>query len=347
MRHAVDIPDGLDVDGLMRDALRATRATYPHPNPRVGAVVVAPNGQVLATGVCHGDGLAHAETNALAQVTDATGTTMIVTLEPCNHQGRTPPCSQALIDAGVARVVVGATDPDPRVAGSGIAHLREAGIEVIVDVAVDDVVANDPGYFHHRATGRPLVTLKLASTLDGQAAAADGTSRWITGADARADVHRLRGEHDVVLVGAGTVIADDPALTVRLEGHEGPQPVPVILVGDRDIPPDAAIMGRDPIIYGRGDPGFVSIGEVVKDLGSRGIVSVLVEGGPKVARSFLDAGAVDRIVWYIAGRVGPGTGIPAIGGTFRTLGDSLAVEIIGVSMLGSDLRIDALPAGVG
>jgi diaminohydroxyphosphoribosylaminopyrimidine deaminase/5-amino-6-(5-phosphoribosylamino)uracil reductase len=185
MRRAVDIPDGLDVDGLMRDALRATRTTYPHPNPRVGAVIIAPTGEVLATDVCHGDGLSHAETNALAHVAHPGGTTMIVTLEPCDHDGRTPPCSQAIIDAGIARVIVGATDPDPRVDGRGIARMREAGIDVVADVAVDDVIANDPGYFHHRTTGRPLVTLKFASTIDGQVAASDGTSRWITDEIAR------------------------------------------------------------------------------------------------------------------------------------------------------------------
>jgi diaminohydroxyphosphoribosylaminopyrimidine deaminase/5-amino-6-(5-phosphoribosylamino)uracil reductase len=343
MRRAVDIPDGLDVDGLMHAALRATRATYPHPNPRVGAVIVAPDGEVLATGVCHGDGLPHAETNALDQVSHAAGTTMVVTLEPCDHHGRTPPCSQALIDAGIARVIIGATDPDPRVAGRGIARLREAGVEVIADVAVPAVVENDPGYFHHRATGRPLVTLKLASTLDGQVAALDGTSQWITGEAARDDVHRLRSEHDAVLVGAGTVIADNPTLDVRTVGYQGPQPVPVILVGDRDIPETSAVLGRSPIIYGKDDTGFAKVDDFVKDLGGRGIVSVMVEGGPAVARSFIEASAVDRYVWYIAARLAAGSGIPAIGGAFATIGDSHVIEIVDVTMIGDDIRVDARP----
>jgi diaminohydroxyphosphoribosylaminopyrimidine deaminase/5-amino-6-(5-phosphoribosylamino)uracil reductase len=343
MRRAVDISDGLDVDGLMRAALRATEATYPHPNPRVGAVIVAPDGEVLATGVCHGDGRTHAETNALDQVSHPAGTTMVVTLEPCDHHGRTPPCSQALIDAGVSRVIIGATDPDPRVAGRGVARLRKAGIDVTVDVATDEVVENDPGYFHHRTTGRPLVTLKLASTLDGQVAALDGTSRWITGEAARMDAHRLRSEHDAVLVGAGTVISDDPALTVRGEDFMGRQPVPVVLVGDRGIPPGSKVLGREPIVYGADDSGLVPIAEVVKDLGTRGIVSVMVEGGPRVARSFLDASAADRIVWYIAARIAQGSGIPAIGGVFSTISDSTAVQIMGVTMVGDDIRVDARP----
>ena len=268
---------------------------------------------------------------------------MLVTLEPCDHHGRTSPCSQAIIDAGIARVVVGVTDPDPRVAGRGIARLREAGIEVSIDVAVDAVVANDPGYFHHRATGRPLVTLKMASTIDGQAAALDGTSQWITGEEARADAHLLRGEHDAVLVGAGTVIADDPLLSVRSEDYAGPQPIPVVLVGDREISAESAVMGRHPIIYGQGEPGHVSVDDVVKDLGSRGIVSVMVEGGPQIARSFIDAGAVDQFVWYVAGRVAAGTGMPAISGSFETIGDSVDIEIKNATVIGSDVRIDARP----
>ncbi len=343
MRRAVDIVDGLDVDGLMHAALRATRATYPHPNPRVGAVIVAPDGEVLATGVHHGAGLPHAEMNALDQVSHAVGTTMVVTLEPCDHDGRTPPCSQALIDAGVARVVIGATDPDLRVDGRGITRLREAGIEVIADTAVSDVVENDPGYFHHRATGRPRVTLKLASTLDGQVAALDGTSQWITGEAARDDAHRLRSEHDAVLVGSGTVIADDPTLDVRTEGYEGPQPLPVVLIGDREIPEGSAVLERSPILYGRNDTGFAKVDDVVKDLGARGIVSVMVEGGPRVARSFIEANAVDRYIWYIAARLAAGSGTPAIGGAFATLGDSHVVEIVDVTMVGDDIRIDARP----
>jgi len=345
MRRAVDIPDGPDVDGLMRAALDATRGTHPHPNPRVGAIVVSSTGDVLATGVCHGDGLAHAESNAIDQVPDPAGTTMIVTLEPCDHHGRTPPCTQALIEAGVSKVVIGASDPDPRVAGRGIARLRSAGIEVVVDTAVAEVIANDPGYFHHRGTGKPLITLKVASTLDGQIAAADGTSRWITSDEARADAHRLRSEHDAVLIGAGTVITDDPLLTDRTPGYSGPQPVPVVLLGDRALPGTSAVLDRSPIIYGADDPGNVSIDEVVKDLGARGIVSAMVEGGPHVARSFLEADAVDRIVWYVAGRLAGGVGLPAITGTFDTIGDARSIDIVDVMMVGPDIRIDATIGG--
>ncbi len=346
MRRAVDIADGLDVEELMHAAIAATASTYPHPNPRVGCIIVTPDHEVLSVGVCHGDGLAHAEANALRNLTApdlARGATVVVTLEPCGHHGRTPPCADTLIKAGVAKVVVGALDPDPRVSGSGVAKLKAAGIDVLVGIASEAVVASDPAYFHHRATGLPLVTLKIASTLDGQAAACDGTSQWLTGEAARFDVHRLRGEHDAVLTGSGTVIADDPALTVRIEDFEGPQPRPVVVVGDRPLPANAQVMLRDPIIYGADSPGLVGVEAVVKDLGSRGVLSVLVEAGPALARSFLDADAVDTIVWYIGAKLAGGTGRPAIAGTFDTLVDAMDLAISDVTLFESDIRITATP----
>ncbi len=347
MRRTVDIVDGLGVDELMLAAIDATRSTYPHPNPRVGAVIIAPDHSVLSHGVHLGDGLPHAETNALDALEDpksSHGATVIVTLEPCSHTGRTGPCADALIDAGVARVVVGALDPDPRVAGSGVSRLRDAGIDVEVGVRESEVIAADRAYFHHRRTGRPFVTLKMATTMDGQAAAKDRTSQWITGPQARVDSHRLRSEHDAVLVGAGTVIDDNPSLTVRIDGYTGPQPRPVVIAGGRTLPEGAALFDRDPIVYQEAGER-VDIDSVVKDLGARMILSVLVEGGPTIARSFMDADAVDEYVWYIAGKIAGGTGIPAIGGDFGTIADARDVEIVDVNRFGTDVRITARPAG--
>ncbi|MEZ5176049.1 MAG: bifunctional diaminohydroxyphosphoribosylaminopyrimidine deaminase/5-amino-6-(5-phosphoribosylamino)uracil reductase RibD [Acidimicrobiia bacterium] len=346
MRRAVDIPDGLGVEELMRAAIHEARSTYPHPNPRVGAIIVTPDHRVLSVGVHEGPGTPHAEADALDHLPEiglARGATVIVSLEPCSHHGRTPPCADALIDAGVARVVVGATDPDPRVAGTGLARLEGAGIEVVSGVVAEEVVAADPGYFHHRRTGLPFVTLKVATTLDGQVAAVDGTSRWITGKEAREDVHRLRAEHDAIITGMGTVIADDPALTVRLEGYKGPQPVPVVLAGRRPLPSGAAIGDRDPLVFRAGSDGRVDIGAMLEELGARGIVSAMVEAGPTLAHSFLAAGAVDRIVWYLGGRLAGGVGLPAFDARFETIGDAIDISIQSVERVGGDVRIIADP----
>ncbi len=342
MRRVGDNPvAGTSVDELMRNAIEATRSTHPHPNPRVGAVLISPEGVLLSVAAHESPGQPHAEVLALQRVDDASGVTLVVTLEPCNHHGRTPPCTEAIIEAGVARVVVGVRDPDLRVSGQGIDRLREAGVDVSVGVLFDDVVANDPGYFHHRATGTPLVTLKLAATLDGQSAAADGTSRWITSHEAREDAHRLRSENDVIIVGAGTVVADDPALTVRLDGYDGPQPRPVIIAGTRPLPADRQLLSRDPIIYEAQGSAMVDPVEVVKDLGQRGIVSAMIEGGPSVAASFLAAGVVDRIVWYVGAKLAGGTGIPALPGGFATMEEVTDIMIEHVERVGPDVKISA------
>jgi diaminohydroxyphosphoribosylaminopyrimidine deaminase/5-amino-6-(5-phosphoribosylamino)uracil reductase len=262
-----------------------------------------------------------------------------------------------VIDAGVVRVVVGARDPDPRVAGRGIAELREAGIEVITGIEEAAVIANDPGYFHHRATGRPLVTLKLAATLDGQAAAVDRTSQWITGPEARRNAHKLRSDNDAVLVGMGTVIEDDPRLDVRIDGYVGPQPRPIVVCGRRALPSGAAVAKRNPIVFtGRENnttpnenvryvpmPGSdgVDLAGAVKYLGGEGVLTLLIEGGPEIAGSALRAGVVDRLVLYYGAKIAGGTGLPAIAGNLETIGDTLDVSIDTVTMLGPDLRVDA------
>src|SRR3989442_1536842 len=254
------------------------------PNPWVGCVI-EPGGFAGATLPPGGD---HAEIVALAAAGErAAGATMVVTLEPCAHHGRTPPCVDAIIAAGISRVVVGIEDPDPLVSGKGIARLRESGIEVEVGMLSSDVRAQLAPYLKQRTTGRPWVVLKLAATLDGRTAAPDGSSQWITGTEARADAHRLRAESDAVLVGAGTVKADDPELTVRLV--QGPDPLRVVL---GTAPPGARCQ---PAVELAGD-----LGDVLDELGRRDVVQVLVEGGPTVAGAFHRAGLVDRYVVYVA-----------------------------------------------
>ena len=342
MRRTVDNPlDGAAVDKLMRQALEATSDTFPHPNPRVGAIVITPDGAVRQVGAHLRPGTPHAERLALDGLDNTEADSMVVTLEPCSHHGRTPPCTDAIVESGISRVYIGAVDPDERVSGKGVTALRDAGIEVIETGLSEIVEDNDPGYYHHRRTGRPLVTLKLALTLDGQVAAADGTSQWITSPDARRDAHRLRADHDAILVGAGTVRADDPQLTVRLEGWTGPQPQPVILKGSGEIPADARIHRRNPRIMEPDIDGRVPVAQAVEELGKDGITSVLVEGGAHVARSFIEAGLVDELVVYVGARLAGGIGLPALAGPFATITDALPLAFTGVDHLGPDLKITA------
>ena len=333
------------IDRAMDEALRLAAGHRTHPNPRVGSVVLDASGEIVGRGAHVAPGWPHAEAVALAEAGDrARGATIVVTLEPCDHHGRTPPCTEAIIDAGITRVVAATVDPDPQVSGRGITRLREAGLQVDAGGYTDAAEALDPGYFVHRRLGRPRVTLKWASTLDGQAAAVDGTSQWITSPEARRDAHQLRAEADAVMVGAGTVIADDPRLTVRLEAYDGPQPRPVIVAGTRPIDPALALFGRDPIVYTADDlpgPDGVDLSAALADLGKRDIVDLLVEGGPTLAGSLLRAGLVDRLVVYLAGSIAGGVGRPALSGVFETIGSQTPVEITDVRRLGPDLRIEA------
>ncbi|MEO6628958.1 MAG: bifunctional diaminohydroxyphosphoribosylaminopyrimidine deaminase/5-amino-6-(5-phosphoribosylamino)uracil reductase RibD, partial [Aquihabitans sp.] len=240
------------------------------PNPWVGCVIEAADGRRFE-GATEPPGGRHAEVVALdAAGPAAAGATAWVTLEPCAHTGRTGPCAQALIDAGIARVVVALEDPDPRVSGRGMAALRAAGVAVEVGVEADAVRAQLTPYLKHRTTGHPFVILKLAISLDGRIAAPDGTSQWITGGAARADSHQLRAESDAILVGAGTVRADDPSLTVR--NVEGPNPLRVVL---GRAPAGAKVL---PALEFQGE-----LADLLDDLGNRGIIQVLVEGGATVA----------------------------------------------------------------
>lgn len=346
---------------LMRRAIALTEGTRPHPNPRVGAIVLSPDGVVLAEFAHGGPGTPHAEAAAIESAgPNATGATVVVSLEPCVHHGRTPPCTDALIDAGVARVIVGALDPDEKVAGAGVRRLAQAGIDVVSEVAAGAVEASDPGYFHHRRTGRPRVTLKTAATLDGQVAATDTTSQWITSEAARRDAHRLRAEADAIMIGAGTLRADDPRLSVRLEGYAGRQPRPIIVAGQLPLPVGAAVYKRDPLIYRHrivGDEpstaeivdlpgsGGVDLEGAMKDLGSRGVVDLLVEGGPTLATALAEAELIDRLILYFGAKLAGGVGRAMLTGSFTTLADARPLHIEEVTRLGPDIKVVAAPAG--
>ncbi len=302
------------------------------PNPWVGAVLVPAGDDPVALGATAAPGGPHAEATAIALAgASARGATVYVTLEPCSHHGRTPPCADALIDAGVTRVVVGVEDPDARVAGRGLARLRAAGVEVEVGVAAAEVRASLAPYLKHRRTGRPWVVLKMAATLDGRTAAPDGTSRWITGPLARADVHRLRAESDAIAVGAGTVAVDDPALTVR--DHDGRSPRRVVL----GRPPAGARVMPAQVFEGR--PA-----DLLEQLGRDGVVQLLLEGGATVAGEWHRLGLIDQYVLYLApALLGGDDGRPVLGGAgAATMAEAWRGRLASVRAVGPDVRIDVL-----
>lgn len=316
---------------VMRRALElaASVRTTTSPNPWVGAVVVGRDGAWFE-GATRPPGGPHAEVVALEAAGErAAGGTVYTTLEPCSRHGRTPPCVQALAAAGVARVVVGIEDPDEQERGRGIAALRAGGVDVDVGTCGEEVEEQLRPYIKHRSTGRPWVVLKLAATLDGRTAAADGTSRWITGESARRDAHRLRAESDAVLVGAGTVRSDDPSLTVR---HvDGRDPCRVVL---GTAPPGARV---HPALELSGD-----LGDVLDDLGRRGVLQLLVEGGATVAHGFHQARLVDRYVLYLAPAFLGGDDGRALfaGPGAATIADVWRGHLVGVTRLGDDLRVE-------
>ncbi len=319
---------------LMRAAIEAaaTVRCTTAPNPWVGCAIACPDGRVV-TGATQPPGGAHAERMALAAAgDDARGAVMAVTLEPCSHHGRTPPCVDAIIEAGVAEVHVAVGDPDAKVAGRGLAALRAAGITVHTGLLADDVAEQLTPYLHHRRTGRPYVVLKLAATLDGRTAAPDGTSQWITSAAARADVHRLRAESTAILVGAGTVRADNPSLTVR--DVDGPSPRRVVLgraaEGAR-VHPCTEYSGPLP--------------HLLDQLGAEGVLQLMVEGGASVAADFHRQRLVDRYVVYLApALMGGDDGLPLFRGPGSpTMRDLWRGRIVSVRQIGPDLRIDLVP----
>lgn len=336
--------DALDRECMTRAiAAAATVRCSTSPNPWVGAVVRTSDGRLFegATAPPGGD---HAEVSAIAAAgPDAAGSTLCVTLEPCNHVGRTGPCTEAIIEAGVARVVVGIEDPDPAVAGKGLAALRDAGIEVVLGVQAGKVSAQLTPYLKHRRTGRPWVVLKLAATLDGGTAAPNGSSRWITSPEARSDGHRLRAESDAILVGAGTVRRDDPSLTVR-DYHPAVPP-------ETDLDPRRVVLGSvpadakvHPCKEYAGD-----LGELLDDLGSDGVLQLLVEGGAGVAGEFHRAGLVDRYVIYLAPALFGGDdarGVFAGQGAFD-ISEVWRGRFSSVERIGDDLRVEMTPCVEG
>lgn len=332
-------------DRYMRRALAlAAETVFTSPNPRVGAVVVR-DGAVVAEGTHRGAGTPHAEAAAL-EGTVAPGATLFVNLEPCMHQGNTPPCAPAVVEAGITRVVVAIEDPDPRVSGSGIAYMRAQGVEVVVGVLAEEATALNHAYVHQRLTGRPLVTLKLALSLDGKMAASDGSSRWITGEVSRHHVHDRRAASDGVLVGAGTVVADDPRLTARDGAVSTRQPVRVVVDATGQVPAASRIFDRGEAIVmttissphatktqwkeagaevvelAHSPDGGVDLHAVVENLAGRGWLQVYCEGGAALATSLLRDDLVDRLDLYYAPIL--------IGGDGIGIGD-LGVGTIGVA----------------
>ncbi len=308
------------------------------PNPAVGCVIVS-NGQIVGRGWTQPGGRPHAETHALAQAgARAKGATAYVTLEPCAHHGETPPCAQALIDAGVARVVIGADDSDPRVDGKGVGMLRAAGIDVATRLGGEQARRDNIGFFCRTELGRPMVTLKLAASFDGRIATATGESQWITGPQARRAVHAMRARHDAVMVGGGTARKDDPSLTVRDLGIEH-QPARVVVSRRLDLPlmgQLARSAGDVPLIlcHGRDVDGMLAqtwkdLGatllpcivkgaqldpaDILRQLGGHGLTRVFCEGGSALAASLIDADLVDELVGFTAGVIIGAEGLPGIG----------------------------------
>lgn len=355
-----------DERGFMRLALEEAKHGRTSPNPRVGAVIVE-GGQVIARGYHAAAGQAHAEVAAIRNAgRSVAGATLYVTLEPCDRHGRTGPCTEAIIDAEIARVVIGCRDPAPHGAG-GIERLERAGIQVALGLLEEQATALVADFAKHVKTGLPFVTLKAAVTLDGKIASRTGESKWITGEAARAETHRMRADTDAILVGIGTVLADDPHLTVR---HvEGADPVRVVLDADLRTPPDAAILDpkrkstapawifhaedADPsrkdaltrpevelIAVPRHERG-VDLAVVLKSLGARDIVRLMVEGGAHVHGSFLEAGFADRTALFVAPRImGDAEAISfAAGGVVDSVDGSSRLVRTEIRAFGSDWLI--------
>ena len=346
-------------------ALAAEGLGRTFPNPPVGAVFVR-GGRVVGEGFHHRAGAPHAEIEALrAAGGRVRGATLYVTLEPCSHHGRTPPCAEALVGLGLRRIVVALVDPNPRVRGRGIAKLRRAGIPVAVGPGAEEARLLTAGYRSRVLHGRPLVTLKLATTLDGRIAAAGGDARWITGPAARRLAHALRDVSDAVLVGAGTVRADDPRLTCRLPG--GHDPVRIVLAGPAlRLPARARVLARGGpptwVVAPRGAPaarvaalrrrgvevllvpgrrGRVPFAALVRLLGARGLTSLLVEGGGTVAAEALRARAVDRLVLFVAPAILGGDAVAAVGPLGRVrVRDAVRVGGLAVAHVGPDLVLE-------
>jgi diaminohydroxyphosphoribosylaminopyrimidine deaminase/5-amino-6-(5-phosphoribosylamino)uracil reductase len=339
------------------------------PNPLVGCVLVR-DGRVVGEGWHEGPGTEHAEAMALRHAGDRAGGSMaFVTLEPCDHHGRTSPCTRALIDAGVEGVIAATRDPNPIVDGSGFRALREAGLAVEEGMLADEAIRQNVAFGIHVRTGRPHVVLKMASSLDGKAAARDGSSTWITGEEARADVQRLRAWSDAVVVGSGTALADDPRLTVRDPAYASARPPVRVIVdpsgrvpGDRRAFDAAAPTlvattelapasrreewmdaGADVSVLDRDATGGVSMSALTALLGKRDVQGVLLEGGPTIAWSAIRDGIIDQVVVYVAPMlIGGHAAIGWLGGSgFAPIGRAARLDLVSVETLGRDLKVVA------
>jgi diaminohydroxyphosphoribosylaminopyrimidine deaminase/5-amino-6-(5-phosphoribosylamino)uracil reductase len=352
--------------------LAAQGAGLVSPGPLVGCVIANAEGEILGEGFYLYEQLKHAETYALEQAgANAKGATAYVSLEPHAHHGRTPPCTDALINAGVSRVVAPIEDPNPKVSGKGFTHLRSADVEVSVGLLADEATKVNEKYLHFMRTGRPFVHLKLAASLDGKIATRSGDSRWITGDEARQRVHQLRHEYDAILIGAGTAVADDPLLTDR-SGKARRKPLVRVVLDERlDISPNSQLVstGDDAplIIFAGGSVPkellhpLASAGvEVIEDtgrdllvalnlLGEREIQSVLVEGGANVAGKLLDAGLVDKVSFFVAPMIIGGCDAPtAVGGQgAATLADAFDLQDLEITPHGRDIEVTGYPTRRG
>jgi diaminohydroxyphosphoribosylaminopyrimidine deaminase/5-amino-6-(5-phosphoribosylamino)uracil reductase len=354
---------------MMRAALALARRSLGRtwPNPAVGCVIVR-DGHVIARGRTRDGGRPHAEADAIAEAARAglslKGATAYVTLEPCSHHGRTPPCADALVDAGVARVVSALEDPDPRVMGQGHARLKAAGIAVEVGEGAAEAAEINAGFLLRVREARPLFHLKMAGSLDGRIATASGESKWITGDAARRDGHRLRAFHDAILVGAATAAADDPDLTCRLPGLAARSPVRIVLDSQARLSPGSKLatsarvtatwlvctrvapadrrealsaLGVEIVEVDEGGDGRIDVLAAARALGERGLTRVLVEGGGQVAASFLKAGLVDGISSYRSGLVLGGDSRSAVGGLeYARLGSAPRFRLVSARGLQGD-----------
>lgn len=356
----------LDYMGLAINLAKATTGQT-SPNPHVGAVLVKDH-QIVGMGAHLKAGEPHAEVHAIRMAGDkAKGATLYVTLEPCSHFGKTPPCSNLVIEAGIKKVFVASLDPNPLVGGAGIKKMLAAGIEVEVGVMKDEAEALNKVFFHYINTGLPFVTLKTAISLDGKIATVAGESQWITSVESRKDVHQFRHTHDAILVGVNTVIKDNPSLTARLEGG-AKNPIRIILDTRLRTPPESAVINDQQaqtiIVTGAevdstrvkqfsakgieiiklATPEII-IPDMLKKLGERGISSVYVEGGAEVHGSFLKEKAFQQVITYIAPKLIGGKSAPAAfgGEGIAHLEDTVSLDIKDVKKIGQDIRIIAEP----